>query len=239
MAMPMCASRSAGASFTPSPVIATTAPFAFQLRTSVSLLFGRDPRVHDLGGVFALRTIPISRAMASAVSCASPVAITIVTPAFARRRSPRWPRAAGGSCDAHEPQQREPRLLGTRARRDREHAQALGRQRRRRVLGAVDAAHAERGISPKAPFTYNPVAAQRAHALALGVEGVHLHARVVGVDRGAVTPRAFAATRIASSVGSPTPHVPPRRARRRRWPRRRGARRRRRPTPRAAPCARW
>src|SRR5512147_1734601 len=33
IATPMCASRSAGASFTPSPVIATTWPFALKART--------------------------------------------------------------------------------------------------------------------------------------------------------------------------------------------------------------
>src|SRR5689334_17967595 len=40
IAMPMCAAFSAGASFTPSPVIATTSPFAFNASTSRSFCSG-------------------------------------------------------------------------------------------------------------------------------------------------------------------------------------------------------
>jgi hypothetical protein len=40
IAMPMCASRSAGASFTPSPVMATMSPRALRARTMRSLSSG-------------------------------------------------------------------------------------------------------------------------------------------------------------------------------------------------------
>ena len=54
MAMPMCASRSAGASFTPSPVIATTWPRALNALHDAELLLGgdagEDAQVHDARG---------------------------------------------------------------------------------------------------------------------------------------------------------------------------------------------
>ena len=50
MAMPMSAFFSAGASFTPSPVIATTAPVALQRLDDAQLVLGVDARVdRDLG----------------------------------------------------------------------------------------------------------------------------------------------------------------------------------------------
>ncbi len=48
MAIPMCASRSAGASFTPSPVMATTAPRPFQAAHDPQLVLRRGTGVNDL-----------------------------------------------------------------------------------------------------------------------------------------------------------------------------------------------
>ena len=89
MAIPTSAARSAGASFTPSPVTATTSRLALKRRDHAQLLIGRHARTDDLRCVereldldvsdirrrsspvrrrgAALVTRPISRAIASAV----------------------------------------------------------------------------------------------------------------------------------------------------------------------------
>jgi hypothetical protein len=64
MAMPMCASRSAGASFTPSPVIATTAPFSFHARTMFSFCSGVTRAYTFSSGSSSGLRMPSSRAMA-------------------------------------------------------------------------------------------------------------------------------------------------------------------------------
>ena len=77
IAMPMCASRSAGASLTPSPVIATTAPRAFQSRTMRSLSSGVARAWTRSAASSPRRTMPSSRAIAAAVTAWSPVIMTV------------------------------------------------------------------------------------------------------------------------------------------------------------------
>ena len=59
MAMPMSAALIAGASFTPSPVIATTSPFFLSVCDEQHLVLGRDAADHadvvDAGQPFLLR----------------------------------------------------------------------------------------------------------------------------------------------------------------------------------------
>eukprot|EP00982_Pelagococcus_subviridis_P006811 30294-Pelagococcus_subviridis.AAC.76 len=102
-ANPTSASLSAGASFVPSPVTATTSPKAFCTSHNISLSDG-DERASTLiftatascSALLILRNtgpsrmspsspstrIPASRAIASAVSALSPVTMRTVTPAF-------------------------------------------------------------------------------------------------------------------------------------------------------------
>ncbi len=58
IAMPMCAALSAGASFTPSPVMATTSPFAFSALTIRSFC----------AGVMRAKTVAVAARRASAAS---------------------------------------------------------------------------------------------------------------------------------------------------------------------------
>nr|GLL21052.1 hypothetical protein PanWU01x14_004110 [Ipomoea trifida] len=74
MESPMSASLSAGASFVPSPVTATTWPFCFRHFTIKSLSNGDDLAIMQILSIFA---IPI----AFAVKILSPVIILILTPA--------------------------------------------------------------------------------------------------------------------------------------------------------------
>ena len=68
IAIPMWASRRAGASFTPSPVIATTAPRDFHSRTMLILSSGVARAWTRFSAGSALDRIPSSRAMARAVT---------------------------------------------------------------------------------------------------------------------------------------------------------------------------
>ena len=119
MAMPMCASRSAGASLTPSPVIATTAPRAFQSRTMRSLSSGvarawttlrRRPRPR--------RTMPSSRAIARGGDrVVAGDHHRADAGARARRRPPRSPRCAADRRCPTSPSSAQVLLLDRRARR--------------------------------------------------------------------------------------------------------------------------
>ena len=114
IAMPMSACLSAGASLTPSPVIADDVALALEDVDEADLLLGRDAGddadVVDLGDrprsslsaansapVIARPSMPSSRAIASAVTAWSPVIIRTWMPAVVRRRRSRpWPPAAAG-----------------------------------------------------------------------------------------------------------------------------------------------
>ena len=115
MATPMSACCRAGASLTPSPVMATTAPQSPQAPTSRSFRSGlmrantrvpapRRPAPPGPGGRARRRSgrrrrprMPTRSAIAAAVRASSPVIITGVTPVAAGGDSPpRWPDASAG-----------------------------------------------------------------------------------------------------------------------------------------------
>ena len=159
MAMPMCAAFSAGASFTPSPVIATTSPFAFSASTSRSFCSGTTrAKTFDLAqrarAARRRRARPARRRSArrpalrspicardARARCAgwSPVIMTTRMPAVGTRDRRRDRRAhrVGEADQAEELERRSragsPATRGSRKARprDRQHAQAVARPGRR------------------------------------------------------------------------------------------------------------
>jgi len=121
MAMPMCAAFSAGASFTPSPVMATTSPPAFRACTSLSFCCGitraktlvRSARSRSAASSIASMSAPVSTppvvsmpasaAMASAVPGWSPVTMATRTPARRHSATAAGTSGRSGSARATRP----------------------------------------------------------------------------------------------------------------------------------------
>ena len=81
IATPMSAAFSAGASLTPSPVIATTAPVALQRANDLQLVFGADARVDGDGS-----NRRVNRAVAHLFAVRAPVTARPSRPARAPGR---------------------------------------------------------------------------------------------------------------------------------------------------------
>ena len=152
MATPTSARFSAGASLTPSPVMATTAPSACSASTSRSLCSGlvraktvasratrrRPPWSRPSSSrpvtAFGSWARPSWRAMASAVATWSPVIILIPIPAARQSRTAAIASVRGGSISPSSPRKTRPPSIsamarragspGMAARRDGEHALA-------------------------------------------------------------------------------------------------------------------
>ena len=133
--MPMSARRSAGASLTPSPVIATVWPSRAQRVDHVQLRLRVAARDDQLGAARAAArrapprasrrlgpvttwacppTIPASRATAAAVSPWSPVMTMIRMPARRQRATASGTSARGGSCSAARPRNVSPGSAASR-----------------------------------------------------------------------------------------------------------------------------
>ena len=120
MAMPICAAFSAGASFTPSPVIATTSPAAFSASTMRSFCSGRTraktaiscTRTRNAASSSAAISAPVAtgassrpalRAMAAAVAGWSPVIMAMRMPALRQSRTASGTDGRSGSARATRP----------------------------------------------------------------------------------------------------------------------------------------
>ncbi len=137
MATPMSARRRAGASFTPSPVIATTWPSARSDSAMRSLVSGElraitasrwsARRASRAGSVRASTCVPVAtpcsgstgmptcRAMAAAVRPLSPVTTSTRTPAWRHRSTAAAAEARGGSTSPTTPTRRSSRSASMRS----------------------------------------------------------------------------------------------------------------------------
>ena len=158
IAMPMSALFSAGASFTPSPVIATMSPFRFSESTRRTLSSGATRAITPMSSiaasssssdialnsapVIALPGMPSSLAIAAAVTAWSPVIIRTLDPGRVRGRDRRLRRRPRRVDDADE----------------REHGQAV--EQREQVGRRIERRPASKSLRPVA-ITRRPWLARR------------------------------------------------------------------------------
>ena len=184
MAMPMCASRSAGASLTPSPVIATTAPRAFHVAHDAQLVLGRGARVHALRGV-----LPRPNDAQLARDRAGGDGLVArdhdgADAGLARGGDGRDRLAARRIGDPDEAQQAQVLLLDAGAHRDAQHAQTARRHVGVRLGGARRARRAQgKQQLGGALDVEDAVRSLDGHPLAVGVERVHVPPRALLLDR--------------------------------------------------------
>ena len=172
IAMPMSAFLSAGASLTPSPVIATTWPWACSAVTTRSLCEGetraktvmsssaRSSSASSIASSSAPETTrpccrsPISRAIASAVTGWSPVIITTRMPAVSQVRIAAVASGRGGSSMPTSPRNVSP---DSASAKQAPFLSAIASVRRPSLESAVNASRtsarpaSSRGTTPSAP----------------------------------------------------------------------------------------
>ena len=189
----MCASRSAGASLTPSPVMATTAPRAFQARTMRSLSSGVARACTTLGRVARRRRRCPSRGDGAR---GGRMVAGDHHGADARPRAPRppprWPRLRGGSASPTRPSSAQVALLCAVAHRDGQNAQAARRPSATLASTAAVARMPHSGsTTSNAPFTYRtPSARGSTCACASASKGSVARRGAVALDVARWMPRA-------------------------------------------------